>query len=113
MSGLSTTGSISFGLALVAGKNRVPRPATGNTAFVTFNMISDSIRSGLGPTIPMAGNAGMQSSFAGAMPLARMVARRPKIVWAFRFRMVTESRLNPTAMNREMRLPIYRVSDAI
>src|SRR5215510_12659948 len=32
MSGLSTIGSISFGLALVAGRNRVPRPATGNTA---------------------------------------------------------------------------------
>jgi hypothetical protein len=32
ISGLSTTGSISFGLALVAGKKRVPRPATGKTA---------------------------------------------------------------------------------
>src|SRR5678815_3034041 len=32
ISGLSTMGSISFGLALVAGKNRVPRPATGKTA---------------------------------------------------------------------------------
>src|SRR5690349_4658145 len=32
MSGLSTMGSISFGLALVAGRKRVPRPATGNTA---------------------------------------------------------------------------------
>src|SRR5699024_195270 len=32
-SGLSTTGRISLALALVAGKNRVPRPATGNTAF--------------------------------------------------------------------------------
>src|SRR3569832_2842865 len=32
MRGLSTTGSISLGLALVAGRNRVPRPATGNTA---------------------------------------------------------------------------------
>src|SRR5579864_9351779 len=30
--GLSTTGSISLGLALVAGRKRVPRPATGNTA---------------------------------------------------------------------------------
>src|SRR5579871_5676272 len=39
ISGLSTMGSISFGLALVAGRNRVPRPATGNTAFVTFNML--------------------------------------------------------------------------
>jgi hypothetical protein len=34
MRGLSTTGIISFGLALVAGKNRLPKPATGNTAFV-------------------------------------------------------------------------------
>jgi hypothetical protein len=32
MSGLSTMGSISFGLALVMGRNLVPRPATGNTA---------------------------------------------------------------------------------
>src|SRR6186713_260944 len=32
ISGLSTMGSISFGLALVAGRKRVPRPATGNTA---------------------------------------------------------------------------------
>ena len=28
-------GNISLGLALVAGKNRVPRPATGNTALRT------------------------------------------------------------------------------
>src|SRR5690606_33311817 len=35
MSGLSTTGSISLGLALVAGRNRVPKPATGNTALRT------------------------------------------------------------------------------
>src|SRR6187397_1879198 len=32
ISGLSTIGSISFGLAFVAGRKRVPRPATGNTA---------------------------------------------------------------------------------
>jgi hypothetical protein len=32
--GLSTTGSSSFGTALVAGRNRVPRPAAGMTAFV-------------------------------------------------------------------------------
>src|SRR5215218_8597485 len=36
MSGLSTMGSISFGCALVAGRKRVPRPATGNTALVTW-----------------------------------------------------------------------------
>src|ERR1051326_8626251 len=32
MIGRSTTVSISLGMALVAGRNRVPRPATGNTA---------------------------------------------------------------------------------
>jgi hypothetical protein len=29
---LSTTGSISFGIALVAGRNRVPKPPTGKIA---------------------------------------------------------------------------------
>src|SRR5713101_7736902 len=33
--GLSTTGNISLGWLLVAGRNRVPRPAAGMTAFVT------------------------------------------------------------------------------
>ena len=32
--GLSTTGSIAFGCAFVAGRNRVPRPAAGMTAFL-------------------------------------------------------------------------------
>ena len=36
IAGLSTTGSISFGCALVAGRNRVPRPAAGITALVTL-----------------------------------------------------------------------------
>src|ERR1700749_3824212 len=36
MSGRSTTVNISFGMALVAGKKRVPRPATGNTALRIF-----------------------------------------------------------------------------
>src|ERR1700712_3127975 len=34
--GRSTVVSISFGIALVAGKKRVPLPATGMTAFLTF-----------------------------------------------------------------------------
>src|SRR5579862_5771010 len=49
MSGLSTTGSISFGLALVAGRNRVPRPATGNTAVRIIDLplfIAKTLRSG-------------------------------------------------------------------
>src|ERR1035437_4940559 len=35
MAGLSTTGSISLGVALVAGRKRVPIPAAGITALVT------------------------------------------------------------------------------
>src|SRR3954466_1085196 len=40
MRGLSTTGSISFGLALVTGRNRLPRPATGNTALRSLACMS-------------------------------------------------------------------------
>jgi hypothetical protein len=36
MVGLSTIGSISFGIALVAGKNLVPSPAAGMIAFLIF-----------------------------------------------------------------------------
>src|SRR5437660_10798750 len=39
ISGLSTMVSISFGIALVAGRTRVPRPATGTTALRTFMAI--------------------------------------------------------------------------
>src|ERR1700685_3929018 len=39
MMGLSTIGSISLGCALVAGRNRVPSPAAGKTAFRTFAII--------------------------------------------------------------------------
>src|SRR5579864_9240430 len=35
ISGLSTKVSISFGIAFVAGRNRVPSPATGSTALRT------------------------------------------------------------------------------
>src|ERR1044072_2166281 len=38
MSGLSTTGIISLGLALVTGRKRLPKPATGNTAFLSFGI---------------------------------------------------------------------------
>src|SRR3954462_5971572 len=43
MIGLSTMGSISFGCALVAGRNLVPRPAAGKTALRTFAGISYSL----------------------------------------------------------------------
>ena len=37
--GRSTTGSISLGIAFVAGSMRVPSPATGITAFMLFSLI--------------------------------------------------------------------------
>ena len=40
--GVSTTGSISFGCAFVAGRNRVPSPAAGMTAFFTFTGGNDT-----------------------------------------------------------------------
>src|SRR5262245_51676549 len=38
--GLSTSGSISFGCAFVAGRNLVPRPAAGKTPLRTFTRSS-------------------------------------------------------------------------
>ena len=38
MVGLSTIGNISLASALVAGRKRVPRPAAGMTAFLTFDI---------------------------------------------------------------------------
>src|SRR5579871_3187410 len=44
MRGLSTSGSISLGCALVAGRNRVPSPAAGKTALRTFGIIRTIVR---------------------------------------------------------------------
>src|SRR5581483_3453967 len=54
MSGLSTTGNISFGLALVAGRKRVPRPATGKTAvrITDFGVILIASLPGITPGWP-------------------------------------------------------------
>ena len=40
IAGVSTIVSISFGVAFVAGKNLVPSPATGITAFVIFFILN-------------------------------------------------------------------------
>ena len=48
MIGLSTSGSISFGCALVAGRNRVPRPAAGKTALRTVDVIACDRSRGFG-----------------------------------------------------------------
>src|SRR2546427_1408289 len=41
IAGLSTRGSISFGCALVAGRNRVPSPAAVMIALRTGNLVTD------------------------------------------------------------------------
>src|SRR5450631_333514 len=43
MMGLSTIGSISLGIAFVAGRNRVPSPAAGKTALRTLAGIASSV----------------------------------------------------------------------
>src|SRR5437868_5443853 len=65
ISGLSTTGNISFGLALVAGRNRVPRPATGNTAFLILSM----------KLPPSSGLKGLESCRSVALARAAPAAR--------------------------------------
>ena len=47
ISGRSTTGSISFGIALVAGRKRVPRPATGKMALRMWVMRNSSVFGGV------------------------------------------------------------------
>src|SRR6185437_13923772 len=60
ITGLSTTGSISLGIALVAGRNRVPMPATGKTA----------LRTGRGEDIVFCGGWFLKRLFHGmASPL--------------------------------------------
>src|SRR5580704_15554185 len=46
--GLSTSGSISLGWALVAGRKRVPSPAAGNTALRTLGIIRTIVRAARG-----------------------------------------------------------------
>src|ERR1700712_1878136 len=55
MRGLSTRQSISFGVALVAGKKRVPIPAAGNTALRIFwgvGIRRGFLRLGVGLMVP-------------------------------------------------------------
>src|ERR1700738_3257746 len=46
MVGLSTSGSISFGWALVTGRKRVPRPAAGKISLRTGGIVIDDNLSG-------------------------------------------------------------------
>src|SRR5262245_10421489 len=66
--GLSTRGSISFGCAFVAGRNRVPRPAAGKTPLRTFTRSSYRIpRARLRPRKTAQGS-GSRSPTPDALP---------------------------------------------
>src|SRR6266446_788744 len=76
MIGLSTSGSISFGWGLVAGRNRDPRPATGNTALRPADATFTSVEA------PGAGHDARPGSQPFARPAdqaARHPARRHRI----------------------------------
>src|SRR5437660_7324928 len=60
ISGLSTMVSISFGIALVAGRTRVPRPATGKTALRIFMAILEGLE--------RAGKRSNDTEVAGLQP---------------------------------------------
>src|SRR5712692_1666714 len=70
ISGRSTTGSISFGMALVAGRNLVPRPATGKTAFRTAFMRPLEIKPDGHPSVGLRlGLAEVRCEFRRALTL--------------------------------------------
>src|SRR3990172_13113414 len=86
MSGLSTIGIISFGLALVAGRNRLPMPATGNTALVMFRVaVMISCLSSLFPPRPrQRKQAGLvqygDPQFHGPIVLAPRISARHNVL---------------------------------
>src|SRR3954452_21695145 len=81
IAGLSTTGSISFGVAFVAGRNLVPRPAAGMTALVTrwimaatLTRLSDDGVRCHPPAITAAGLGGVERVVGRADDRGRRVA---------------------------------------
>src|SRR5687767_14906549 len=68
MIGLSTSGSISFGWALVAGRKRVPRPAAGKTA-LRMRAMSDA---SIGPHARRAQGGGRARRGGGRAAPARV-----------------------------------------
>src|SRR5580658_3104536 len=78
MIGLSTIGSISLGCALVAGRNRVPSPAAGKTAFRTLAGIYYSlapISACWQPVRPAFVHAGLFPALSALMALLTRTAR--------------------------------------
>src|SRR5476649_2955828 len=73
IAGLSTTGNISFGVALVAGRNRVPSPAAGITALVTAPGAGANEASGCVEVMPptVAGQAARYGRLGRVAPPTR------------------------------------------
>src|SRR6185436_5330526 len=92
MMGLSTSGSISFGCALVAGRNRVPRPAAGKTALRTFLIPSACYHSGL-----RRPSAGRRAILAGPPEARRAGLENRRREQGTRAREAGEPRAEPRA----------------
>src|SRR5512147_745572 len=83
-------GIISFGLALVAGRNRLPMPATGNTALVSFTIMFSRLslcslrRPSQLEQARLVQNR--NSQFQGAIVLAPRVGPRDDVISLLRYR---------------------------
>src|SRR5450755_2339145 len=75
ISGLSTMVSISFGIALVAGRTRVPRPATGKTALRIFI--------GIGVPLGERAEGEVRTLVAGLHPRTKADVSRAKFPQAY------------------------------
>ncbi len=118
MAGLSTTGSISLGWALVAGRNRVPRPAAGMTALVTVRFMAltvgplpvsrHGLAAGFAPDRAGAaarpGRAGARSGPAGMLALSLSECQAPVAP-------AGEAGHHPAAGGRPMPTYEYRCKD--
>ena len=75
ISGRSTRGRISFGTDLVAGRNRVPNPATGKTAFVTLLVIVSPLQTGRNVLQPRNGSGSGSIRASNPLALSGQVAK--------------------------------------
>src|SRR5712691_5405139 len=104
MTGLSTMGSISFGTALEAGRNRVPRPAAGITALRT-RVTNDQLLFHSIATPRQPAQAGSRPA-TPALRLADVPANAPHALPWWRDRTRSWSPARPRSVRRRWR-PIH------
>src|SRR5215467_8272814 len=86
ISGLSTRGSISLGWAFVAGRNRVPNPAAGKTAFairISLPFFTDVI------VVPIRGSLYHRADSEPSRPVEKVHGHQEIVVHPFTKRLVS------------------------